>query len=56
MTDVFNDALPDLESLFFEEPDPSGPVHWQEAIGQFVAALIGHPVGISPWKPLRRFT
>ena len=51
MTDVFNDALPALEFLFFEEPDPSGPV--QEAIGQFVAVLIGHPVGISPWKPLR---
>ena len=44
------DALPALESLFVDNLESSGPV--QEVIEQFVAArqLIGHPVGIFPWR------
>ena len=44
------DALPALESLLLEEPQPSGPV--QEAIGRFVGArqILGHPVTVSQWN------
>jgi hypothetical protein len=43
------EVLPALQTLFLEEPLPSGPV--QEAIGQFVAArqLSGHPIVVSRW-------
>jgi hypothetical protein len=43
-------VLPALQTLFFEEALPSGPV--QEAIGQFVSAreLASHPVTISRWE------
>ena len=43
------DVLPALESLFFEDLQPSGPV--REAIGQFVASrrLFGHPVAVLDW-------
>ena len=42
-------VLPTLQTLFLEEPIPSGPV--QEAIEQFVAArqLAGHSLIISRW-------
>ena len=48
------DVLPALENFFLEQlQTPAGwePVHWQEAIGPFVAArqLSGHPVAISRW-------
>ena len=43
------DALPALECIFLEEHQLSGSVHWQEAIRQFAAALLGHPVAVSPW-------
>jgi len=41
------EVLPALQSLFLEEPHPSGPVH--EAIEKFVAArkLAGHPIAVS---------
>ena len=44
------EALPALQSLFLEEPLPSGPV--QENIEKFVAArqLAGHPITVSCWK------
>jgi hypothetical protein len=44
------EVLPALQTLFLEEPLPSGTI--QEAIGQFVAVrqLAGHPIAISPWK------
>ena len=44
------EVLPALETIFLEEPLPSGPV--QEAIGQFVSArqLSGHPIAVSRWK------
>ena len=43
------EVLPALQTLFLEEPLPSGPV--QESIGQFVAArqLAGHPIVVSRW-------
>jgi hypothetical protein len=43
------EALPSLQTLFFEETLPSGPI--QEAVEQFVAArqLAGHPVTVSRW-------
>ena len=48
------DVLPALENFFLERlQTPAGwePVHWQKAIGPFVAArqLSGHPVAISRW-------
>jgi hypothetical protein len=44
------DVLPALQTLFLEEPLPSG--HVEEAIGQFVAArrLAGYPISISHYK------
>ena len=44
------EVLPALQSIFFEEPLPSGPV--QEAIGQFVAARqrASHPIAVSRWE------
>ena len=44
------EVLPTLESLFLEDPHPSGFV--EEVIGNFVAVrqLSGHPVAISHWK------
>jgi hypothetical protein len=44
------EVLPALQTLFLEEPLPSGPV--PEAIGQFVAArqLASHPVAVSRWE------
>jgi hypothetical protein len=46
-------VLPALETLFLEEPHPSGPV--QEAIEQYVAArqLLGHTVTVSRWDKTR---
>ena len=43
-------VLPSLETIFLEEPLPSGPV--QEAIGRFVVSrqLVGHPIVVSPWE------
>ena len=43
------EVLPALQTLFLEEPLPSGPV--EESIGQFVAArqLAGHPIVVSRW-------
>jgi hypothetical protein len=42
-------VLPTLESLFFEELQPSGPV--EKGIGMLVAArqLLGHPLAVSRW-------
>jgi hypothetical protein len=42
-------TLPALQSLFAEDPHPSGPV--QEDIGKFVAArqVSDHPIAISSW-------
>jgi hypothetical protein len=44
------DVLPALQTLFLEEPLPSG--HVEEAIGQFVAArrLAGYPISVSHYK------
>ena len=44
------EVLPGLQTLFLEEPFPSGPV--QETIGQFVAArqLSSHPIAVSRWE------
>jgi hypothetical protein len=44
------EVLPALQSIFLEEPLPSGPV--QEAIGQFVAARqrASHPITVSSWE------
>jgi len=44
------EVLPALESLFLEEPHPSGPV--QEVIEDLVTArqLSNHPIAISHWK------
>ena len=43
------EVLPALQTLFLEEPLPSGPV--EESIEQFVAArqLAGHPIVVSRW-------
>jgi hypothetical protein len=43
------ETLPALQSLFVEDPHPSGPV--QEDIGKFVAArqVSDHPIALSPW-------
>jgi hypothetical protein len=48
--ETVTEVLPFLQTLFLEEPLPSGPV--QETIGQFVAArqLSGHPVAVSHWE------
>jgi hypothetical protein len=42
-------VLPNLENIFVERLEPSGPL--QENLGQFVAArqLSRHPVAISDW-------
>jgi hypothetical protein len=42
--------LPALQTLFFEEPLPSGPN--QKVIEQFTSArqLTGHPIAVSPWE------
>ena len=47
------EVLPALQTLFLDEPLPSGPV--QESIGQFVAArqLAGHPISVSHWNKSR---
>jgi hypothetical protein len=47
------EVLPALQTLFLDEPLPSGPV--QESIGQFVAArqLSGHPISVSHWNKSR---
>ena len=44
------EVLPTLQTLFLDEPPPSGPV--QEAIGHFVVArqLAGNPVAVSHWE------
>jgi hypothetical protein len=44
------EVLPALQTLFLEEPHPSGPI--QEAIVQFVAArqLACHPIAVSLWE------
>ena len=44
------EVLPALQTLFLDDPHPSGPV--QEAIEQFVAArqLAGHPIAVSHWE------
>jgi hypothetical protein len=44
------EVLPALQTLFLEEPIPSGPV--QEAVEQFVAArqLSSHPIVVSHWE------
>ena len=41
------EVLPALQSIFLEEPHPSGPV--REAMDKFVAArhLVGHPITVS---------
>ena len=43
------EVLPNLQNIFVERLEPSGP--FQENIGRFVAArrLSGHPVAISDW-------
>ncbi len=43
------EVLPNLQNIFVEALEPSGP--FQENIGQFVAAreLSSHPVAISDW-------
>ena len=43
------EVLPNLENIFVEKLEPSGPS--QENIGQFVAArqLSGHPIAVSIW-------
>jgi hypothetical protein len=43
------DVLPNLQNIFVEELQPSGPV--QEGIGKFIAArqLAGHPITVSRW-------
>ena len=43
------EVLPALQTIFLQEPLPSGPV--QEILGQFVAArqLAGHPIALSLW-------
>lgn len=44
------DVMPALETLFWEELQPSGPV--RDAIGRFVAArqLSGRPIAVSDWN------
>ncbi|SRR6266403_3466702 len=44
------ETLPDLQSLFLEGLQPSGPL--QQSIGEFVAArqLANHPVAVSRWE------
>ena len=51
---VGTEVLPNLQNIFVEELEPSGP--FQESIGQFVAAreLSGHPITISVWDGLGR--
>ena len=50
------DVFPALESLFLEGFQISRPV--QEAVEKFVAArqLLGHPVAVSDWDNLNRFS
>ena len=47
------EVLPALQTLFFEETLPLGPV--EEAIGKFVAArqLAGHPIAVSHWEGMK---
>jgi hypothetical protein len=44
------EVLPALETLFLEEPLPSGPV-WN-TVEQFVASrqFAGHPIVVSRWQ------
>jgi hypothetical protein len=44
------EVLPNLQNIFLEGHDPSGPV--DEAIGQFVASrqVASHPVAVSRWE------
>jgi hypothetical protein len=44
------EELPALQTLFLEEPFPSGPV--QETIEHFVAArqVDSHPIAVSRWE------
>jgi hypothetical protein len=44
------EVLPNLQNIFLEGYDPSGPV--EEAIGQFVASrqVASHPVAVSRWE------
>ena len=44
------EVLPNLENIFLEEPESSGPV--QEHIGRIVAALqaTGHPISVNRWN------
>jgi hypothetical protein len=48
------EVLPALQTVFLEEPLPSGPA--QEIIAQFVAArqLAGHPIAVSLWEVEKR--
>ena len=48
--DRVTEVLPALQTLFLDDPHPSGLV--QEAIEQFVAArqLAGHPIAVSHWE------
>jgi hypothetical protein len=43
------EVLPNLQNIFVQELQPSGPV--QEGIGKFIAArqLTGHPITVSRW-------
>jgi hypothetical protein len=46
------EVLPALQTLFLENPPPSGPASVQEAIGQFVAGRhsASHPIAVSRWE------
>ena len=50
LQELVTEVFPALQSLFFENPLPSGP-----ALGQFVAArqLAGHPIAVSLWERKR---
>jgi hypothetical protein len=43
------EVLPSMQTLFLEEPLPSGPA--QETIAQFISArqLVGNPISVSCW-------
>ena len=51
--DRITEVLPNLQSIFVEGLEPSGP--FQECIGRFVAArqLSDHPIAISVWRNYR---
>ena len=53
--DRVTEMLPALQTVFFEEPRPSGPV--LEAIGQFGVArqLAGRPIAVSRWERETRY-